>query len=159
MNDNTPNVTKENYIVSTVQKKTKPKCLCTSVIWIKQQGNNKNIKTKSCQSFPSSTKYHKIQIIQSVQISIKIQYTRVVCVCVSFVREVCCTDDTAKADPLLFLREQVCTFTTMFCCEGLETAGDFVLLPTADALGQAWIRSRTGTASLLGPSQFQAHCD
>lgn len=92
---------------------TKKSVYNCNVIRTKQQRNNKNIKpAKSWQSFPYSTKYHKIQIIQSVQILIKIQYTRVICVFHSS-RVFCCTEDKAKADPLLFLQKQIYPFTTM----------------------------------------------
>lgn len=142
MNDNTPEVKKKFYC----KYSTKKSVYNCNVTWSKQQRNNKNIKTaKSWQSFPYSTKYHKIQIIQSVQILIKIQYTRVVCVFHSS-RVFCCTEDKAKAHPLLFLQRQIQKqpFTTMLSTEGLERAGYFLLLITADALIWARIWSRIG---------------
>lgn len=141
---------------TTILQKLKKKFYCKystkksvyncNVTWTKQQRNNKNIKTaKSWQSFPYSTKYHKIQIIQSVQILIKIQYTRVVCVFHSS-RVFCCTEDKAKADPLLFLQRQIQKqpFTTMLSTVKGWRAGYFLLLTTADALIWARIWSRIG---------------
>lgn len=86
---------------------------------------------------------------------IKIQDTRF-CVCFSLKGIFHYTAEKAKADPLLFLREQIYPFTTMRCT-GLATARDFVLLPTSDAFVRVWIQSAIGLPpSQLGLSQFQA---
>lgn len=149
---------------TTILQKLKKKLYCKystkksvyncNVIWTKQQRNNKNIKTaKSWQSFPYSTKYHKIQIIQSVQILIKIQYTRVVCVFHSS-RVFCCTEDKAKADPLLFFQKQIQKQPSPQCSQ-LWRAGKSQLFSAAHnsrCFNMGQDMKQNWTASLLGPS-------